>query len=119
MTDTKPYNPFSATIDTVQENSKLRAENAGLREALEFYAAPETYFAIGFIYDRPCGPFIEDVQKTEYGLRPGKMAADALATTSDAHLERLKAAERVCAQVSQMSFESDLLGEALAEWRKF
>jgi hypothetical protein len=31
-----------------------------LREALEFYADPDTYFAIGLFPDRPCGEFMED-----------------------------------------------------------
>ena len=31
-----------------------------LREALEFYADPENYHAIGFRFDRPCGGFADD-----------------------------------------------------------
>ena len=36
------------------------AEVERLRTALEFYADPETYDAISFFPDRPCGEFIED-----------------------------------------------------------
>lgn len=31
-----------------------------LAEALIFYADPESYFAVGFWFDRPCGDFAED-----------------------------------------------------------
>lgn len=57
---------------------------ADLAEALEFYADPETYFGIGFLPDKPCGPFISDGSETELGRKPG---AQARAT-----LERLKIA---------------------------
>ena len=39
---------------------KLKADNERLREALEFYADPETYFAVAFMADRPCGEFADD-----------------------------------------------------------
>lgn len=52
------------------------------KKALEFYADPDSYFAIGFIPDRPCGEFIEDFdeQEDEQGTsaRPGKRARMAL-----------------------------------------
>jgi hypothetical protein len=52
--------------------------------ALEFYASPDTYFAIGFFPDPPCGAFMEDF--SEHGdldyadgdQRPGKRAREAL-----------------------------------------
>ena len=47
-------------------------------EALDFYADPETYFAIGFFPDRPCGPFIDDFDDTELGRKPGVRARRAL-----------------------------------------
>jgi hypothetical protein len=47
-----------------------------LREALEFYADPETYFAVGFFPDPPCGEFMDDFD----GQRPGKRARAALAS---------------------------------------
>jgi hypothetical protein len=49
-----------------------------LIKALEFYADPKTYFAIGFFPDRPCGDFMEDFDETEFGWKPGKRARAAL-----------------------------------------
>lgn len=54
-----------------------------LQKALEFYADPETYFAIGIIADRPTGGFDDDIDD-DYdhpdmvGPRPGKLARKAL-----------------------------------------
>lgn len=59
----------------------IEAENTKLREALEFYADPETYIAIGFFPDPPCGEFMEDFGETgtrHYGPRPGERARKAL-----------------------------------------
>jgi hypothetical protein len=39
---------------------KLRMENERLKEALEFYAHPDTYFAISFMSEPPCGEFMDD-----------------------------------------------------------
>ena len=36
------------------------AEIKRLREALEFYADPNTYMAVAFIADPPAGPFVDD-----------------------------------------------------------
>lgn len=47
-------------------------------EAVEFYADPDTYFAIGIFPDPPCGDFIEDFSETELGYKPGRMAREAL-----------------------------------------
>ena len=62
---------------------QLRKERDALREALDFYADPQTYLAIGFLPDPPCGEFMEDWSDTgpEWGWRPGKRARKALATT--------------------------------------
>jgi len=51
-----------------------------LIEALEFYADPETYFAIGFFPDHPCGEFCNDFSDTgsEWGVRPGAKARAVL-----------------------------------------
>ena len=57
---------------------KLQDENKLLKEALEFYANPETYFAIGFMVDKPCGEFAEDCSETALGMKPGKKARVAL-----------------------------------------
>jgi hypothetical protein len=43
-----------------------------------FYSDPETYTAIGFFPDFPCGEFLEDFSKTELGQKPGKKARDLL-----------------------------------------
>lgn len=53
--------------------------------ALAFYGAPDTYHAIGFFPDPPCGDFMEDF--SEHGdpmyprgdERPGRRAREALA----------------------------------------
>lgn len=72
----------------------LKARSAGppssgtegkLREALEFYADPETYFAIGFFPDNPAGDFMDDFEETEeLGFKPGKRARAALSLSPDA-----------------------------------
>jgi hypothetical protein len=54
-----------------------------LREVLEWYADPATYFAIGFLLDPPCGEFETDFSEdhddeTLPGPRPGKRAREAL-----------------------------------------
>ena len=57
-----------------------------LSEALYFYADPDTYFAIGFFPDRPCGNFIDDFSD-DHGFnnydRPmsGKLARKVLFET--------------------------------------
>jgi hypothetical protein len=56
------------------------ARVAALEGALEFYADPMTYFAVGIFADRPCGEFVDDMSETdEYGMKPGKLARAALA----------------------------------------
>ena len=47
-------------------------------KALEFYADPDTYFAIGLFPDNPCGEFIKDISETELGKKPGALARKAL-----------------------------------------
>jgi len=63
-------------IDLVVETKKLR-------NALIFYADPETYTAIGFLPDHPCGDFIKDFDDNYYHEffdrpMPGKIARDVL-----------------------------------------
>jgi hypothetical protein len=48
------------------------------KDALEFYADPETYFAIGFFPDPPNGPFMDDFSATSLRQKPGKRARKAL-----------------------------------------
>ncbi len=49
-----------------------------LLHTVAFYADPDTYFAIGFFPDRPCGEFINDFEETEEGYKPGKRARQTL-----------------------------------------
>jgi hypothetical protein len=46
-----------------------------LIKALMFYADPNTYSAIGFFPDPPCGKFIDDFDKTR---KPGALARKVL-----------------------------------------
>ena len=47
-------------------------------KALQFYADAETYLAIGFLPDRPCGEFMKDFERTpDLGYKPGKRARKA------------------------------------------
>jgi hypothetical protein len=46
-----------------------------LIRALQFYADPETYYAIGFFPDPPCGDFIEDFDELR---KPGALARKTL-----------------------------------------
>lgn len=54
-----------------------------MREALEFYADPDTYFGMSIICDPPCGDFYRDFDE-DHGndfydrAMPGKQARDAL-----------------------------------------
>lgn len=64
----------------------------GMREALEFYADPDTYCAIGFFPDPPCGEFIDDFSD-DHGNEnyrrpmPGKRARAALAHDGERGME--------------------------------
>lgn len=58
---------------------KQEARIKQLESALAFYADPDTYFAIAFIADQPCGDFVDDVSKTlELGMKPGRRAREVL-----------------------------------------
>jgi hypothetical protein len=61
---------------TKLENSWAQVKE--LREALEFYADPGTYFAIMLIGDPPHGPFLDDVG---HKGKPGERARSALASS--------------------------------------
>ena len=54
------------------DNERLTAERDELKAALEFYADPETYFALCMMADPPCGDFIRDFSVVEgaYTDRP-------------------------------------------------
>lgn len=69
--------------DTTTERDTLRA-------ALEFYADPETYHAVGFWLDPPCGEFQDDFGDFDEHRHPGyerpmpgKRARQALEGSSD------------------------------------
>ena len=59
-----------------------------LADVVRFYADPETYFAIGFLPDRPTGPFMEDFSKTYLGVKPGRFARRNFGRTMVRELNR-------------------------------
>jgi hypothetical protein len=68
-----------------EENKKLKSEirrlnsvGSKLIRCLDFYANPETYFAISFLPDPPSGGFIYDFSETDLGRKPGKRARKTL-----------------------------------------
>lgn len=61
-------------------------------ETLDFYADPDSYFGIGFIFDHPCGEFKNDFDKSynndDYDRNmAGKMAREALSKRNSVFLE--------------------------------
>ena len=72
-----------------QKAAELEQENTGLRDILQFYADPETYFGIAFIPDKPCGEFWEDFDDDLVApdgqpySKPGKRARQALSAPSE------------------------------------
>lgn len=75
----KDFRTLLAHIDTLETHLRAAVE------ALEFYADPFTYFAIGFWPDPPCGDFMDDWSQhghPDFAVddeRPGKRARAALA----------------------------------------
>jgi hypothetical protein len=63
--------------------STVREQMRALEDVLEFYADPDTYFAIGFFPDEPAGEFMNDFEDLgiEFGYKPGKRARAALPDT--------------------------------------
>jgi hypothetical protein len=95
----------AAGLALITAFGKLDAEAAALRAALEFYAAPETYFAIGFFPDRPCGDFIDDCDDTgDLGVKPGKRARTALgaALSGNAGLDLLAERDTLKARLERL-----------------
>lgn len=72
---------FTAGAEYGEAHATQQAEGriAALEEALAFYADPDTYFAIGFMADPPCGAFVDDASEVDGYPRPGKRARTALA----------------------------------------
>jgi chromosome segregation ATPase len=65
------------------DNEVLKRRIKELEEALEYYGNPDTYFAIAYFPDSPCGDFIEDFSDDhgcdQYGRpMPGKLARKLL-----------------------------------------
>lgn len=56
--------------------AEVTAELNDAVEVLEFYGNPDTYFAIGFLPDTPCGEFMQDFSEVAGVMRPGKRARD-------------------------------------------
>jgi len=68
-----------------EAGADLAAHVRVLREALAFYADPDTYHAIGIFADPPCGEFSDDFDADHHDapiFRPGKRARAALAATA-------------------------------------
>lgn len=91
----------------------LMEENKRLKLALCFYADPETYFAIGFFPDPPCGEFIDDFEEWPQGSpKPGKKAREALRFAEsepqwEAHRKRVAAAfEATWSGTKESDYES-------------
>jgi hypothetical protein len=71
-------NAFDREAEWIARMAPLKKRIEQLEAALEFYAQPETYFAIAFVGDPPCGEFLDDFEETELGEKPGKRARAAL-----------------------------------------
>jgi hypothetical protein len=65
-------------LDASTAHAIIAEDHERILSVLQFYGDPETYFAIGFFPDRPCGDFIEDFSETELGFKPGKRAREAM-----------------------------------------
>ena len=66
---------------TITDKKLIALQHKIIRELTDtviFYADIETYFAIAFLSDPPCGEFITDFEKSDLGLKPGKRARRAL-----------------------------------------
>ena len=57
---------------------EMRADIDRLMGAVDFYSQPETYSAVSFISDPPCGAFMTDFSETSLGMKPGKKARQAM-----------------------------------------
>ena len=88
---------LDAMVAMKERAEQAERQLAGVVEALEFYADPETYFGIAFAADRPAGGFDEDFEELsgELGhpdggtwVKPGKRARQALANLPKALKEQ-------------------------------
>jgi len=67
-----------------------------LVDGLSFYAEPDTYHAISFFVDPPCGDFYKDVSEDEYTVEynrpmPGKLARKTLTSFVEKYKPELQA----------------------------
>ena len=81
----EPHSPLWVKLirKYVKNFTALKKENVKLRKTLKFYANPDTYHAIGFLLDPPCGDFAKDFSHDHGGsfyerAMPGKKARRAL-----------------------------------------
>ena len=84
MSEREISDVIEASKEALVELAKARTEVERLREALEFYADPDTWFAVALFPDPPCGEIVNDIGTTEGWEempyeRPGKRARAALA----------------------------------------
>jgi hypothetical protein len=67
-------------LDEALNNMVIEVSQIEILNALQFYADPFTYFAIGFFPDYPAGALMDDFSETEeLEEKPGKLARDVLA----------------------------------------
>lgn len=82
ITDVWSHGKLGQIIDM---HHAMCAEIDRLRDALEFYADPETYFAVAFRFDPPTGGFDDDFDEEHGGdfdrPMPGKLARATLKVT--------------------------------------
>ena len=76
--------------DMAAQLATVTAENARLREALQFYANRETWIAVSLFADPPCGEIVYDFdvppdEPNGETPRPGKRARAALKETNHGH----------------------------------
>jgi len=80
-------NLFAEATDAKAEVERLKADGeraneyaVRLAETLALYADPDFYFAVAFMFDRPCGGFADDFDRPDGDRydRPGKAARAAL-----------------------------------------
>lgn len=76
-------NICTESADTQAKLTASEARCEKLLGAVQFYAAPETYFAVGFIADKPCGDFMDDFDETVFGVKPGKLARNTLKPSTE------------------------------------
>ena len=67
---------WQAWLARAERALEIEQEHIDAISVLKFYASPDTYFAIGFFPDHPCGEFIEDFTICDGRARPGKRARE-------------------------------------------